>query len=384
MGFDNTYAKIDLDAISKNYDAICRKAGKPVMAVVKANAYGHGAVAVARLLENRCPFFGVANIMEALELRKAGIQKPILILGHTPADAFPAAIMQDIRLTIFRREDALALSRAAQALQKTALLHFAVDTGMSRIGFQATAEDADTCAAIAAYPGICAEGLFSHFAAADCTDLSRTLEQAEQFAGFDRLLQQRGVRIPLRHLDNSAGIMHFGCRWDMSRAGIILYGLYPSDALPPDLLPLHPAMSLYSRIINLRLLPPGRSISYGGTFVTDRPTQVATLAVGYADGYRRNLSNRFYVLIRGKKAPILGRICMDQLMVDVTDIPDARQGDEAVLIGSSGTAHISMDDISAQADSFNYEFACGINRRVPRIYIQNGEEVSAVHYLAHD
>ena len=382
MNFDNTYAKIDLDAIADNFDAICKKAGKAVMAVVKADAYGHGAIAVARLLEEKCAFFGVASILEALELRNAGLRKPILILGHTPTEAFAAAIQNDIRPTIFRYEDAVALSDTAQSLGKTACFHFAVDTGMSRIGFQVTDTDADHCAAIASLPGLSAEGLFSHFATADCKDLTRARSQAERFARFDQMLRERGVCIPIRHLDNSAGIMNFGCHYEMVRSGIITYGLYPSDEVAPSLLPLRPALSWHSRIINLRLLPPSRQISYGGTFETTRPTMVATIPVGYADGYRRNLSGRFYVLIRGEKAPILGRICMDQMMVDVTDIPGVQHGDPVILIGSSGSRHISIEEIAAKADSFNYEFACGISRRVPRIYYQENQEVSAVHYLS--
>ena len=382
MNFDNTYAKIDLDAIADNFDAICKKAGKAVMAVVKADAYGHGAIAVARLLEEKCAFFGVASILEALELRNAGLRKPILILGHTPTEAFAAAIQNDIRPTIFRYEDAVALSDTAQSLGKTACFHFAVDTGMSRIGFQVTDTDADHCAAIASLPGLSAEGLFSHFATADCKDLTRARSQAERFARFDQMLRERGVCIPIRHLDNSAGIMNFGCHYEMVRSGIITYGLYPSDEVAPSLLPLRPALSWHSRIINLRLLPPSRQISYGGTFETTRPTMVATIPVGYADGYRRNLSGRFYVLIRGEKAPILGRICMDQMMVDVTDIPGVQHGDPVILIGSSGSRHISIEEIAAEADSFNYEFACGISRRVPRIYYQENQEVSAVHYLS--
>ena len=381
MNFDSTYLRIDLDAISDNFDAIRQKAGKAVMAVVKADAYGHGAIRIARLLEEKCDFFGVASILEALELRNAGLSKPILLLGYTPPEAYATAINHDIRPTIFRYEDGVALSNAAQALGKTARFHFAVDTGMSRIGFQVTDTEADLCAAIASLPGMFAEGLFSHFATADCEDLTRARAQAERFAAFDQMLQGRGIRIPIRHLDNSAGIMNFGCHYEMVRSGIVTYGMYPSDEVAPSLLPLRPALSWHSRITNLRLLPPGRQIGYGGTFTTTRSTMVATIPVGYADGYRRNLSNRFYVLIRGQKAPILGRVCMDQMMVDVTDIPDVQHGDDVVLIGSSGSLQISIEEIAAAADSFNYEFSCGIGRRVPRVYYQGGKETSSVHYL---
>lgn len=284
-------------------------------------------------------------------------------------------------MTIFRWEDALALSQEAQRQGKTALFHLAVDTGMSRLGFQVTEEDADLCARIAKLPGLCAEGIFSHFATADCADLSRAQAQAARFAHFCDMLTERGIHIPIRHMDNSAGIINFGCEYDMVRAGIILYGMYPSHEVDTALLPVRPALQWISRVVNLRLLPPGREISYGGTFVTERPTLVATIPVGYADGYRRSLSNKFYVLIRGKKAPILGRVCMDQMMVDVTHIPDVQYGDEVILIGTSGEETITIEEISAAADSFNYEFACGIGHRMQRTYYQGDSEKFSVSYL---
>ena len=372
---------IDLDAIGHNIAAVKARVKAPVMAIIKADAYGHGAVELARYLDDSCAFFGVSSILEALELRQAGIQKPILILGYTPESAFPDAIRQHIRPTIFRYEDGLALSQAAQALGMTAPFHFAVDTGMSRIGFQVTQEDADLCARIAALPCLEAEGLFSHFATADCADLTRARHQAAQFATFDRMLKDRGLVIPLRHLDNSAGLMNFGCEYEMVRSGIVTYGMYPSDEVDPNLLDLRPALRWESRITHLKTLEPGREIGYGGTYTTTRPTRVATIPVGYADGYRRNLSGKFYVLIRGKKAPILGRICMDQMMVDVTEIPEAQQNDVVVLVGRSGEARITVEEIAAQGDSFNYEFVCGISRRVPRVYLSGGEVVRSVVYL---
>ena len=381
MKFDNSYVKIDLDVIARNFAAIQKKAGVPVMAVVKADAYGHGAVQVARLLEGKCAFFGVSSMLEALELRQAGLTTPILILGHTPPAAFADAIRLGIRPAIFRYSDALALSEEAEKQGVKAPFHFAVDTGMSRIGFQATQEAADICAKIAALPGLQPEGLFSHFATADCEDLSRSREQISRFDAFDAMLKQRGIQIPIRHLDNSAGLMNFDHHYEMVRSGIVIYGLYPSNEVSEDLLPLTPALSWHSRVTHVKLLEPGRQISYGGTFVTEKPTMVATVPVGYADGYRRCLSSRFYVLIRGKRAPILGRICMDQLMVDVTDIPNVQPEDPVVLVGKDGDEKITMEQISAEAYSFNYEFVCGISRRVPRIYCKSGRTVHEVHYL---
>ena len=384
MNYDNTYVEIDLDAISANFDAIRAKAGVQVMAIVKADAYGHGAVQIARLLDSKCSFFGVSSIAEALELRQAGLTKPILILGYTPVEAFRLVLGQDIRPAIFRLDDGIALSKLAQKHGVILPFHFAVDTGMSRLGFQATEESADICAEIARLPGIVAEGLFSHFATADSADLTRAQEQARRFADFDRMLQERGVKIPLRHLDNSAGLMNFSNHYEMVRSGIVTYGMYPSDEVDPHLLNLKPALQWRSRVTHIKMLPPGREISYGGTFVTTRKTRVATVPVGYADGYRRSLSGKFYVLIRGRRAPILGRVCMDQMMVDITDVPDVKIDDPVVLVGNDGNDVITVEEIAAASDSFNYEFVCGISRRVPRRYRQNGQIIKTIHYLLDD
>ena len=381
MNYDNTYVKIDLDAIDANIDAIRARAGVDVMAVIKVDAYGHGAIQVARLLQDKCSFFGVSSVLEAMELRQAGLYNPILILGHTPVRAFPALVQAEIRPTIFHYEDAVALSKAAQQLEKPVAFHFAVDTGMSRIGFQATEEDADICAEIAKLPGLCAEGLFSHFATADCEDLTKSRRQAELFDKFYEMLKERGVEIPIRHMDNSAGLMNFENHYEMVRAGIVTYGLYPSEEVDKGILNLRPAMQWVSRVTHIKTLPAGREISYGGTYATTRETRVATVPVGYADGYRRSLSNKFYVLIRGKRAPILGRVCMDQLMVDVSDIPDVTLNDRVILVGKSGNEEITMEQIAEAADSFNYEFICGISRRVPRVYSRRGKTVHSVHYL---
>lgn len=381
MDFDSTWVDIDLDAISENFDAVRRKTGTGVMAVIKADAYGHGAVQVARLLEERCAFFGVSSMLEALELRRAGLTKPILVLGYTPVSAYPAAIRENIRPAVFHYADAEALSRTAVEEGKTAPFHFAVDTGMSRIGFQATQEAADICAKIAALPGLRAEGLFSHFATADCADLGRSRQQAELFDRFDAMLRENGVHIPLRHLNNSAGLMNFDRHYEMVRSGIVTYGMYPSEEVSPKLLELKPALQWFSRITHVKTLPAGREISYGGTYVTRRETTVATIPVGYADGYRRSLSGKFHVLVRGQKAPILGRVCMDQLMVDVTGIPGAQVGDRVTLVGRDGGGVITMEEISAAAGSFNYEFSCGISRRVPRNYYSGGKRIHSVRYL---
>ena len=384
INFDNTYVKIDLDVVEANFQAVAEKAGVPVMAIVKADAYGHGAVEVARALADKCAFFGVSSMLEALELRQHQIQNPILILGHTPPAAFPQAIRLGIRPAIFCQEDAKELSRVATQLGMQAPFHIAVDTGMGRIGFQATYDDAAIAANAAQLPGLRAEGLFSHFATADCADLSQAKAQAQRFDQFDRWLKELGVNVPLRHMDNSAGIMNFENHYEMVRSGIVTYGLYPSGEVDPALLALQSALTWHSRVTHVKQLAPGHGISYGATFVTERDTLVATIPVGYADGYRRSLSGRFYVLIRGQKAPILGRICMDQLMVDVTDIPGVVPGDKVVLIGSQGEQTITMEQIAEAAGSFNYEFVCGISRRVPRLYRRGGHTTHSVHYLLED
>ena len=381
MKFDNTHVTIDLDKIAANFEKIREKAGVPVMAIVKADAYGHGAIQVARQLEGHCAFFGVSSMLEAMELRKSGIATPILILGQIPTASFKTAIQENIRPSILRWEDAVELSRTAQSLGKDAPFHIGVDTGMSRIGFQATEDDADICAKICRLPGLIPEGLFSHFATADCADLTKSRLQAVKFDDFHRMLHARGVEIKLRHLDNSAGIMNFTNHYEMVRAGIVTYGMYPSDEVDPADLQLQPALNWSSRVTHVKTLEVGREVSYGGTFVTTRPTVVATVPVGYADGYRRALSGKFHVLIHGQPAPILGRICMDQMMVDVTDIPGVEVNDRVVLIGTDGERSITMEEISAAADSFNYEFVCGISRRVPRFYRKDGEIVHQVHYL---
>ena len=380
MQYANTYAKIDLDIILENYRAICRLTG-PTMAIIKADAYGHGAVAVAKTLEPECPFFGVSSVAEAMELRAAGITKPILNLGHTPVCTYPEVVELGIRPAIFCLEDAQALSAEAVKQGKIANFHFVVDTGMSRIGFQVTEESADICQKIASLPNLHPEGLFSHYATADCLDLTKANAQREKYCAFADMLRARGVEVEIRHLNNSAGLMNFSGQFNMARAGIILYGLYPSDEVDPQLLTVRPALSWHSRVSHVKTLEAGRDIGYGATFTTEKPTRVATVAAGYADGYRRCLSNRFYVLIRGRRAPILGRVCMDQFMVDVTEIPEVTPGDVVTLLGTDGDETISAETIAAAAGSFNYEQVCDLNRRVARVYIRNGKEVSSVNYL---
>ncbi len=376
-----TTLQIDLDAIGANIKKIKEKCGVKFMAIVKADAYGHGAVEIARFTENECDFFGVACIDEALELRFAGIEKPILILGATPKSRFEDAIKNGVRISIFDYEGALEFSKKAMELGVNAPFHFALDTGMNRIGFKPTEESANICRDISLLPSIYPEGLFSHFATADSEDLTKTNIQKNKYFSFVSMLEDRGVNIPIKHLNNSAGILDFNEHLDLVRSGIITYGLYPSDEVVRTISDLTPAMRWESYISFLKEIDEGEEISYGGTFTTTRKTRVATVPVGYADGYPRCLSGKFYVLINGKKAPILGRICMDQLMVDVTDIPDAIKGNKVTLFGRDKDALISVEEIAEAADSFNYEFICGISRRVARIYYKGGKPQKSVNYL---
>lgn len=381
MKFDTTYLAIDLDALEENLSAIRAKADTKILAVVKADAYGHGAVPVAQFLENRVDFLGVARIEEAMELRNAGISLPILILGHTPHTAYTQLVRSQLRPTLFRWDDAQALSAEAVRLGQTVRVHLAVDTGMSRIGIQADPEGAQLCQKIAALPGLVVEGIFSHYATADEPDLTRSHQQLAQFDRFVAQLQAAGLNIPLVHMSNSAALINFPSHHNMARVGIVLYGDYPSTDVPVQQLPVRPVLSWHSHITYLKTLPAGREISYGGTYTTTAPTRVATVPVGYADGYCRSLSGRFYVLIHGKKAPILGRVCMDQFMVDVTHIPEAQMDDEVVLVGKSGDERITLQQIAQAADTVPYEFLCSLHHRVPRYYFQNGKLITTRHYL---
>ncbi|MGN0458394.1 MAG: alanine racemase [Eubacterium sp.] len=378
-----TCVKIDLDAIEYNYNSTRAKLpdGCKLLGVIKADAYGHGAVEIGKLLDGKCDFFGVAIIEEALELKSAGIKTPILILGAVFEEYFEDIVKNDIRIPIFSYDMARALSDEAVRQGKEISFHFCIDTGMSRIGFQVNEESADICKQITELPNIKAEGLFSHFATADEADLSKAIAQRDMYKRFVDMLGSRGVEIPVKHLNNSAGIMNFDEYFDMCRMGIILYGLYPSEEVDKSLLDIKPVMSWHARITHIKALEKDREISYGGTYKTKETRIIATIPVGYADGYPRCLSNIGRVIVNGQYANIVGRVCMDQFMVDITDIDDVKVGDEVILIGKSENASISMEDFSNPAHSFNYEQPCRIARRVPREYIYNGETVKITNYL---
>ena len=383
MEYYRVHADVNLDAIYKNIQETRRllKADTKLMVIIKADGYGHGAIPIAKVLDPIVDAFGIAIIEEGIELRENGITRPLLILGVTPTPLYSKLVEYDIMPAVFSFESARLLAEEAKKQNKTAKIHIAVDTGMSRIGFPVTKESIEVIQKIAKLDGIAIDGCFSHFATADETDKTFTLQQINRFQSFVDELEAGGVHIPVRHLSNSAGIMEVpNAHYDMVRSGISTYGLYPSEEVNKNRLPLCPAMEIKSYVTFVKTLDSGIGISYGQTFVTDRETRVATVPVGYADGYPRALSNQGYVLIRGKKAAILGRICMDQFMVDVTDIPGVIEGDIVTLVGRDKDECITVEELAAMSHSFNYEFVCDIGKRVPRVYYYRGEKIGTYDF----
>ncbi len=382
MNFERLYAKIRLDAVGENVAEVRKRIPEStkIMAVIKANAYGHGAVEFSEYLEDKVEWYGVATLDEALELRRSGTLKPILILGGTNPAEHEKAIAENITLAVYDLAIAEKLSQKAKVLGKTANIHIKADTGMSRIGFQVCEESADCVKKISELENIKITGMFTHFAIADAKDKSSALSQRDLFDKFVEMCRERGVEIPFLHVNNSAGTMELDRHYSMVRMGIMLYGLYPSEEMDKSF-PLKPAMELICHITHVKELEAGRGISYGHTYITDKNMKIATLPCGYADGYPRSLSNKARVLIGGKSCKILGRICMDQMMVDVTHLPDVKAGDEAVLVGKMGEDFISVEELADNAFSFNYEFVCGISRRVPRAYFNEEKYKKTIKYI---
>ena len=365
----SVWVEIDLGAIAHNVKEI-RKITAPntkICAVVKADAYGHGAVAVARtVLQAGADRLAVAIMSEALELRRAGFRVPILVLGHTPIGQAPIVADHDITQTIFSMDLAKALSKAAVAAGKVINVHIKIDTGMGRIGIRP--EDAGEFAeAVSLLPGIQIEGVFSHFATSDSRDKSFTYEQYEQFMQAVKRIEDKGITIPIRHISNSAAVLDLPeMNLDMVRPGIILYGLWPSDEVNRNI-ELQPAMKFKAQVCFSKNMPPEAPISYGRAYFTDKPSRIATLPVGYADGWSRLLVNKVHVLIRGERAPVVGRVCMDQCMIDVTHIPEVKNGDEALLFGG---ADLPVEEVAAYMGTINYEIVCMVGKRVPRLYVE--------------
>ncbi len=370
--YDRTYAQIDLGAIRHNIAVERARVGADVkiMAVIKANAYGHGDIEVAEALDDQVDAYGVAIPEEALKLRKNGVKKMLLILGYSGKDWFEDIIQEGISQTVYSYSMAKQLSDTAVNMGKSAKIHIKIDTGMSRIGFMPVKDNIDVIRAIRELPGIEIEGAFTHFARADEETSEAAREPFEKYMIFLRELEKRGVHIPIRHAANSASIIQFPeSQLDMVRSGITTYGLYPSEKVSRDILHLNPALQWKSQVSFVKRIHPGTSVGYGGTFTASRETVVATIPVGYADGVKRDLSGKGHVLIRGQYAPIIGKICMDQFMVDVTEIDGVSEGDTVTLIGTDGEHVISVEEVAALSHSFNYEYVCGISERVPRKYI---------------
>lgn len=384
--YNRVCARIDLDAIEYNMEMMHKntREGVAMISVIKTDGYGHGAVQIARMLEPKDYIWGyaVATLDEAVVLRKRGIKKPILVLGCIFPDQWEAAITHEIRFTVYTKEMAEGISELAGKLGKDAYVHIKLDTGMSRLGFLIQEESAEIITGITRLPGLIMEGMFTHFAKADETDKTFTNKQYEGYLWMKKRLEENGVTFQYYHCCNSAGIIDVKeANLDLVRAGISTYGLYPSEEVEKENVPLKPALELVSHVAHVKWVDEGTPVSYGGTYITKRRTRIATIPVGYGDGYPRSLSNKGYVLIHGKEAPILGRVCMDQFMVDVTEIEDVSFGDVVTLVGENEGAHLPVEVLSDLSGRFNYEFVCDLGKRIPREFIRHGEVVEQMDYF---
>lgn len=385
MSYRRTVAEIDLDAIDYNIKSIRKRVpvGTKILGTIKADGYGHGALEVAEVLrKNGVEMFSVALLDEAIYLRKNGVKENILILGVTPAHCAEELVKHDIISTTSSVEEAEAVSAAAVKLGKTAKIHIKIDTGMGRLGFFPCQQSVEEILKISKLDGIKIDGMFTHFAISDCADKTFTSAQKGKFLYMIDELGKHGITIPNKHCANSAGIMDFDDLFlDLVRPGIILYGMYPSDEVIKENLPLKPAMCLKTQVSFIKDVDEETSIGYGRTYFAKGKRRIATLPVGYADGFSRHLSNRGFVIIHGQKAPIVGRICMDQCMVDISEIDGVHIEDEVVLMGKMGGEEISAEDIAKLIGTINYEVVCMVDKRVPRVYIKNGNIVKVVNHL---
>jgi len=373
---ERTFVQINLNNIIKNIKEMKGKlpASCKMLAVIKANGYGHGSIPIAKCLELEKDVvgFAVATAEEAIALRDNDISKLILILGYVFPNFYMKLIEQDIRITVFRKDSISQLVEASQKVGKPAKVHVKVDTGMGRIGISPDEEGINFIKELMRHKEIEVEGIFTHFAKADERDKTDTQKQLDLFLKFNEKIERLGYTIPLKHCANSAAILEIPTSiMSVVRAGIAMYGLYPSEEIERDNIVLEPVLSWYSRIVYIKTIHKGQSVSYGGLYTASKDVRIATIPVGYGDGYPRSLSQVGYVLIHGKKAPIVGRVCMDQFMVDITDIPNAREDDEVVLLGMMEKETISAECLGELSGRFNYELVCDINNRVPRKYILN-------------
>lgn len=378
------WAEVDLGRIEHNVKQIknlCEN--KKIYGVVKADAYGHGALDIVQvLLKSGVTDLAVALITEALEIIKSGINVPILILGFTPLTFAEDILNNNIEQTVYDLEYAKKLSEIAQEKNKTAKIHIAVDTGMGRIGFLPNEKGMEAVRQISKLPNINIEGIFTHFSTADEADKTYSLEQLAKFNKFVDDLENEGIKINIKHASNSAGIMDLPeAHFNAVRPGIIMYGYYPSNEVIKERLDLKPALTLKTSVVHVKTLPKDMYISYGRKYKTDKERVIATLPIGYADGYTRALSNKGKVIVNGKLASIVGAVCMDQCMIDVTDVGTVNVGDEVILLGEHGNTRFNADDLAELLDTINYEIICMIGRRVPRVYINNEKIVKIRNYV---
>ncbi|MFZ5969467.1 MAG: alanine racemase [Bacillota bacterium] len=379
------WAEINLDNLAHNMREVKRitKPGVIVTGVIKADGYGHGASVIAQtLLENGADRVAVATLSEALALRNVYPDVPILILGYTPENQSEEVIKGNIIQTVYTIDQAKAFSDRAMAMDRTVILHIKIDTGMSRLGMKPDNGTIEAIKEIMKLPNIYIEGIFTHFAVADEADKTFTHTQYEKFTMLCQQLQNEGITIPIKHVSNSAAIIDLQeMNLDMVRAGIMLYGLYPSDDVHKENIQLKEVMSLKAKISHVKELPSGVGVSYGLTYVTDEITKIATLPIGYADGFTRMLTGKAEALVKGHKVPVIGRICMDQCMLDVTPIEDVQQGDEVILMGTDGVNTISIDEVAKKLGTINYEVVCMVGKRVPRVYKKDNEVIRIIDYV---
>lgn len=378
------WAEVNLDRIAHNMREVRKiSASKEIIAVIKADAYGHGALEVAPILiDNGATRLAVAVVTEALELRRTVKEAPIMILGYTPVNYVEEIVNNDIELTAYDYEYVAELSREAEKFNKKIKIHIAVDTGMGRIGFLPSDNSVKDVYKISKLSNIIIESVFSHFSSSDERDKSYTFSQFEKFDCFCNKLIEAGVKVNLRHIANSGAIIDMpSMHLDAVRPGILLYGYYPSNEVKKDRIDLKPAMSLKASIINIKSLPAGEYISYGRAYKTERESIIATLPIGYADGYTRLLFDKGKVIVKGKFAPIVGRICMDMCMIDVTEIEGLKVGDEVIIMGEEGEIIYNADDIANHIGTINYEIVCAVSKRVPRVYIKDDKIVEIRNYV---
>jgi alanine racemase len=374
--FRPAWAEVNLDNLNHNIRKIRGIVNKEaqVMAIIKADGYGHGALKIYReLLENGAQSIGVAVVTEALQLREDGYEGPLLVMGYTSKEFYPLVVKNDITQAIYTLDQARELSMEAKRQNKNAKIHIKTDTGMGRLGVTPDGEGLEIVMGISRLDNLEIEGIFTHLAVADDRDKTYTMAQYDKFINFTDSIYKNGINITYRHISNSAAIIDMPeLNMDIVRPGIALYGLYPSDEVIKDNIELREVMSLRAKISHVKSVDIGQSVSYGRKFIASRKSVIATLPLGYADGFTRLLSGRAEVLVKGKRAPVVGRICMDQCMVDVTDIEGVQSGDEVVLFGKQGEEHITIDEVANRLGTIKYEVVCMIQKRIPRIYIKNG------------